>query len=127
MHVLFDESNSLVENDAQDEDVKLGLAKKYLLLTHEEGKNPQEGSGPEPGSKKEGQGSEQTGGTSTEPCLDRKLQTVQKQAPETGPRTISEPGSPTNHAEFRLDCSYARRASSIREKLGMALGYPSQE
>ena len=34
VHVLFDESNSLVENDAQDEDVKLGLAKKYLLLTH---------------------------------------------------------------------------------------------
>jgi len=39
VHVLFDESNSLVENDAQNEDVELGLAKKYLLLTHEEGKN----------------------------------------------------------------------------------------
>ena len=36
VHVLFDESNSLVENDAQDEDVELGLAKKDLLLTHEE-------------------------------------------------------------------------------------------
>jgi len=40
VHVLFDESNSLVENDAQDEDVELGLAKQDLLLTHEEGKNP---------------------------------------------------------------------------------------
>ena len=46
VHVLFDESNSLVENDAQDEDVELGLAKKYLLLTHEECRNPQEGSEP---------------------------------------------------------------------------------
>ena len=43
VHVLFDECNSLVENDAQNEDVELDLAKKYLLLTHEEGKNPQEG------------------------------------------------------------------------------------
>ena len=39
MQVLFDESNSLVENDAQDENFELGLAKKDLLLTHEEGKN----------------------------------------------------------------------------------------
>jgi len=39
--VPFDESNSLVENDVQDEDVELGLAKKDLLLTHEEAKNPQ--------------------------------------------------------------------------------------
>jgi len=61
VHVLFDESNSLVENDAQDEDVELDLAKRYLLLTHEEVKNPQEGSGPEPGCKEEVQGSEQTG------------------------------------------------------------------
>ena len=35
MHVQFDESNSLIENDAPDEDVELGLAKKDLLLTHE--------------------------------------------------------------------------------------------
>jgi len=62
VHVLFDESNSLVENNAQDEDVELGLAKKYLLLTYEEGKNPQEGSGPEPGSKEEGHGDKQVEG-----------------------------------------------------------------
>jgi len=48
--------------------------------------------------------------------LDRKLQTVQKQAPETELETVSEPGSPTNQAD------YARRASSIREKSGMTLG-----
>ena len=40
MHVLFDESNSLVENNAQDKDFELGLANKDLLLTREEGKNP---------------------------------------------------------------------------------------
>ena len=40
VHALFDKSNSLLENDAQDEDFELGLAKKDLLLTHEECKNP---------------------------------------------------------------------------------------
>jgi len=33
VHMLFDESNSLVKNDAQDEDFELGLAKKDLFLT----------------------------------------------------------------------------------------------
>jgi len=70
VHVLFDESNSLVENDAQVEDVGLGLAKRDLFLTHEEGKNPQVGSGTEPVSKEEGQGFQQTGGTGAEPCLE---------------------------------------------------------
>jgi len=32
MHVLFDETNSLVENDAQDEEYELGLARRDLLL-----------------------------------------------------------------------------------------------
>ena len=45
VHVLFDETNSLVEIDAQDDDFELGLAKKNLLLMHEEGKYPKEGSG----------------------------------------------------------------------------------
>ena len=43
VHVLFDESNSLVEIDAQDDDFELGLAKKNLLLTYEEGKYPEDG------------------------------------------------------------------------------------
>jgi len=38
VHVFFNETNSLVEIDAQDDDFELGLAKKNLLLTHEEGK-----------------------------------------------------------------------------------------
>jgi len=43
VHVLFHETNSLVEIDAQDDDFELGLAKKNLLLTHEEGKYPENG------------------------------------------------------------------------------------
>ena len=62
MHVLFDESNSLSENDAQDEDFELGLTKKNCLQNHEEGKNLQEGSGIGPDSKVEKQGSEQNRG-----------------------------------------------------------------
>jgi len=55
VHVLFDESNSLSENDAQDEDFELGLVKKDCLPNHEEGKNPQEGSSTGPDSKVERQ------------------------------------------------------------------------
>jgi len=42
--VHFDETNSLVEIDAQDDDFELGLTRKNLLLTHEEGKYPKDGS-----------------------------------------------------------------------------------
>ena len=58
----------------KDEDVELGLAKKYLLLTHEEGKNSQEGSGPEPGSKEEGHGDKQAGETEPEQQFRNRLQ-----------------------------------------------------
>jgi len=54
--VLFDETNSLVEINAQDDDFELGLAKKNLLLTHKEGKYPDDGSGPGPISLESGQG-----------------------------------------------------------------------
>jgi len=43
--VLF-ETNSLNKKDAQDEDFKLGLARKDLVLMHEKGKCSEEGSGP---------------------------------------------------------------------------------
>ena len=96
MHVLFDESNSLVENDAQDEDFELGLAKKDLLLTHE-GKNPQVGSGTESVSKEEGQGFKQTGGTVAKPCLeqDNILETGARTVLQTGARTSLERGART--------------------------------
>ena len=82
MHVLFDESNSLVENDAQDEDFELGLAKKDLLPTHEEGKDSPKGSGTGLVSKEEGQGDKQTEGTAAEPCLEQTRRINQKQASE---------------------------------------------
>ena len=59
--MLFDETSSLVDIDAQDDDFELGLAKKDLVLTKEEGKNPEEGSRPGDVSVKEGQGLDQTG------------------------------------------------------------------
>jgi len=90
VHVLFDESNSLVENDAQDEDVELGFTKKDLLLTHEEGKNSQDGSGTGPVFKEEGQGFKQTGETAAKPYLE------QDNIPETGVRIVLQTGSRTS-------------------------------
>ena len=55
VHVLIDETNSLIENDAQDKEFELNLARKDLALMHE-GKCSEEGSGPEPVSKEEWQG-----------------------------------------------------------------------
>jgi len=43
VHVLFDESNSLIEDNAQDDDFELGLARKDFLPTQEESKNSKEG------------------------------------------------------------------------------------
>jgi len=61
------------------------------LQNHEEGKNSQEGSGTGPDSKAEKQGSEQTGGTSTAPCLEQKT----TDNPESGDRTGTEIGPVT--------------------------------
>jgi len=69
VHVLFDETNSLVEIDAQD-DFELGLTKKNLLLKHEEGKYLKKGSGPGVVSKESGQGLNQTRGSTAEPSLE---------------------------------------------------------
>jgi len=44
VHVLFDETNSLFNSDAQDEEYELGLVRRHLLLTqnsmHEKSKSP---------------------------------------------------------------------------------------
>ena len=70
MHVLFDETNSLVEIDAQDDDFKLGLTRKNLLLTHEKGKYPEEGSGSGVVSLEGRHGLNQIGGSTVEPRLE---------------------------------------------------------
>jgi len=90
--VLFDETNLLNENDAQDKDFELDLTKKDVLLMHEKGKCSEEGSGPEPGSKEEGHGDKQTRGIVVEPCLKQNLNCN----PETGSRTTVQTGTSTN-------------------------------
>jgi len=102
VHMLFDETNSLVEINAQNDDFELGRAKKNLLLTHEEGKYPGEGSGPGAVSVESGQGLNQIGGSTAEPSLEQN----QPNSPETGSRigsgtgsrTVSEPVSPSIQA-----------------------------
>ena len=97
--------NLISENDVQDEDFELSLTKKDCLSNHKQGKNPQEGSGTRPDSNTDQQASGQTGGTSVEPYLQqRSTQNPElgaRPGTETGPITVSEPGSPHNQAEER--------------------------
>jgi len=104
VHVLFDESNSLSENDVQDEDFQLGLTRKDCLSNQENGKNLQKGSCTEPDSNTDQQVSVQTG-TPVEPCLQQRTTEIPELGArtgiETGPVTVSEPRSPHNQAEDR--------------------------
>ena len=97
--MLFDETNSLVEIDAQDDDFELCLTKKNLLLTHEEGKYNEEGSGPGVVSMESGQGLNQTGGSTAKPGLEQNQlntpETSSRIGVETGFRTGSGIGSRT--------------------------------
>ena len=99
VHVLFDESNSLSEKDVQDEDFELGLCKKDCLANQEQGKDLQERSGAGPDSNADQQASDQTGGTAAEPCLQQRSEISESgtsTGTETGPVTVSEPGSPNS-------------------------------
>ena len=87
VHVLFDESNSLSENDVQDEGLELGLTKKDCLLNHEKGKNPLEGLGTGPDSNTDQQASVQTG-TPVEPYLQQRTIEI----PESGAKIGIETG-----------------------------------
>ena len=77
----------------------------YCLTNHEQGKNPQEGSGTGPDSSTDQQASEQTGGTPAEPFLQQRTtgrpESGARIGTETGPVTVSELGSPHNQAEDR--------------------------
>ena len=83
MHVLFDETNSLVEDDEQIEGFEIGLARKELLPAQKGGKNPGEGLGLGGVSAETGQGLEQTGASTAEPCLEQNHSNI----PETGSGT----------------------------------------
>ena len=121
VHVLFDKSNCLIENDAQDENFELGLAKKDLLLKHEEGKNSQVGSGSEPIFKEEGQGVKQTGGTTAETCLEKDKDNI----PDTGTRTVLQTGASTrSETGARTAPGHGSLENQAREE-GVAMHSPA--
>jgi len=109
VHVLFSETNSLNENDAQDEDFELGLAGKDLLLLHEKGKSSGNGSGPRAVSSEGGQGLNQSGGSTPEPSLEQN----QSHFSKTGSRTGLEIGSRTG---LRVD-SLGDWVTAMQEEL----------
>ena len=102
VHVLFDKTNSLVGIDAQEDDFELGLTRKNLLLTHEEGNYLEDGSGLEAVSLESGQGLNQIGGSTAEPNLEQNqpntLETGSRIGSGTGSRTVPEPVSPSIQA-----------------------------
>ena len=114
VHVLFDESNSLIEDDAQDDDFELGLARKDLLPTQEESKNSQEGSGTGSDSKTEGQGFEQIGKLQQSPVWNRKPQTIQKQALEQAQKQDVELFLSQDHQTIRLRIDLLLEHGSIK-------------
>ena len=81
--MLFDKTNSLNENDAQDEEYELGLARQDLLLIHEKGKSSMNGSRPGAVSSEGGQGLNQSGGSTAKPSLEQN----QTNFPRTGSGT----------------------------------------
>jgi len=95
VHVLFDETNSLVENNAQDKDFNLGLARK------DNGKMLESEPLPKANGKESGQEVDQSGGSSADPDMDRN-QPTQPQLSQidqgTDFRPDPEPGS-TSHQE----------------------------
>jgi len=95
VHVPFDETNFLIENDAQNEEFELGLARKGLLLIHEKGKSPENRSGPGAVFLEGGQGVNQTGGSKAEHGLKQYQPNSSRTGSETGSRTGSETSSRT--------------------------------
>ena len=94
VHVLFDKTNALVENDAQDEEYELGLARRDLLHTqnymHEKGKSPEGEPGPGANILEGGQGLNQTGGSIAERSLSKTNLILPEQAPKQAPEQAPE-------------------------------------
>ena len=78
-HTLFDETNSLIEHDTQDEDFELGLMRKDFSLIQSSMVDNGKASKSEPNSesdKVEGErGAHQSGGSNAEPNLFRSQST----------------------------------------------------
>jgi len=100
VHVLFDENNSLGENDAHDAEFELGLIRRDLLLTqnsmHKKGKSPRGEPSPGADNVEDGQGLNQSGGSIAKPISEQN-QPTQPNSPRTdlriGSRTGLETGS----------------------------------
>ena len=73
VHVLFDETNSLIEHDAQDEEFELGLMRKDFSLTQssmvDNGEAPESEPSLESGNVEGEQGAHQSGGKTAGPNL----------------------------------------------------------
>jgi len=93
VHVLFDETNSLNENVAQDEDFELSLVRKNLLLIHERGESPESGSRPGAVSSEGGEGLNQSWGSTVEPNLEQNQSNFSRIDLGTGSKTGTETGS----------------------------------
>ena len=100
MHVLFDETNSLIEHDTQDEEFELGLVRKDLLLTQssivDKGKAPEGEPSPRTDNLESGQGANQSVGSIAEPEQNRPTQpNYSRTDMGIGTRTVPEPISPS--------------------------------
>jgi len=71
VHVLFDETNFVIEHDTQDEEFELGLMRKDFSLTQssmvDNGKTPEGEPRPESGNVEGEQGAHQSGGSNAGP------------------------------------------------------------
>jgi len=92
VHVLFDETNSLIVNDAQDKEFELGLARKDLLVIHEKGKSPENAPGTGAVLSEGGEGVNQIGGSEAEPGLKQYQPNSSQTGSEIGSRTGSKIG-----------------------------------
>jgi len=97
---LFDETNSMIEHDMQDEEFELGLVRKDLTLTQnsmvDNGKSPEGETSPGSGNMKRGQGKSQSRGSFAETDLGQNRPTkpnLSRTFMGTGSRTDPEPVS----------------------------------
>jgi len=95
VHMLFNETNPLVENDASDEEYEPGLTSRDLLLTKnsmpEKCKSPKGEPSPGANTLEGGQGLNQLGGSTAEPNLEQN----RLNSPRTGLETDSSIGLET--------------------------------
>lgn len=97
---MFDETNSMIEHDMQDEEFEFGLVRKDLMLTQnsivDNGKSPKGEISPEFENMEGGQEARQSGGSFAEPNLGQNRPTQpdpSRIVVGTGSRTDPEPVS----------------------------------